>query len=181
MRSRYKFIEEDGIYFVTSTITEWIPVFVSESYFQIIIDSLEFCREKKKMKLHAYVIMENHVHLIVSGENLSDTLKSFKMFTATEIIKQLKFAKKEWLLHQFEFYKKRTKKESIYQVWQEGLHPQLVNEEDIFIQKVEYIHENPVRRGYVIQPEYWKYSSAGYYITGEKGVMGIDDPFENNL
>ena len=181
MRSRYKFLEKDGIYFVTSTILEWIPVFISESYFKIIIDSLEFCREKKKMKLHVYVIIENHVHLIVSGENLNDTLKSFKMFTAKEIILQLEKDKKDWLLRQLEFFKLRSKKNSIHQIWQEGLHPELVNSEEIFIQKAEYLHENPVRRGFVTKPENWKYSSAGYYITGEKGVIGIDDPFEDNL
>ncbi len=178
MRSRYKFVEEDGIYFLTSTILEWFPVFTSESYFQIIINSLKFCLENKQLKLHAYVIMDNHIHLIVSGNTLSETLKSFKMFTAKEIIQQLKTDRKTWMLNQFEYFKQKTKMNSIHQIWQEGLHPQLVNSEDIFIQKANYLHENPVRRGYVLQPENWKYSSAGYYISSEVGKIEIDDPFE---
>ena len=175
MRSRYKFVEKDGIYFLTSTILEWLPVFTSESYFQIIINSLKFCLEKKQLKLHAYVIMDNHIHLIVSGNTLSETLKSFKMFTAKEIIQQLKTDRKIWLLHQFEYFKQKTKRNSTHQIWQEGLHPQLVNSEDIFVQKANYLHENPVRRGYVLQPENWKYSSAGYYISNEVGEIEIDD------
>ncbi|MBC8385248.1 MAG: transposase [Candidatus Cloacimonetes bacterium] len=178
MRSRYKFLESDGIYFVTSTILEWIPIFTSESYFEIIINSLKYCREQKKMRLHAYVILDNHLHLIVSGDKLKDTLKSFKMFTAKGILEQLEIDKKEWLLHQLEFYKLRFKIRSIHQVWQEGLHPEIVNDEELFIQKTEYIHNNPVKRGYVTHPEHWKYSSAGYYILQEKGVIEIDDPWK---
>ena len=101
------------------------------------------------------------------------------MFTAKGILKQLEIDKKEWLLHQLEFYKLRYKQRSIHQVWQEGLHPELVNEEGIFLQKAEYIHNNPVKRGYVSQPGYWKYSSAGYYILNEKGEIEIDDPWED--
>ncbi len=145
MRSRYKFIDNDGLYFVTSTIIQWIPIFSSEPYFEIVINSLKFCREQKKMKLHAFVILDNHLHLIVSGDHLKETLKSFKMFTAKEILNKFKTDNSEWLLHQLEFHKLRYKTRSTHQVWQEGLHPELVNEERIFIQKAEYIHHNPVR------------------------------------
>ena len=77
MRSRYKITDQDGIYFITSTIVEWLPVFTNLPYFQIIIDSLKFCIKSKALKLYAYVILDNHFHLIVSGFQLSENHSGF--------------------------------------------------------------------------------------------------------
>ncbi len=162
MRSRYHFLELEGDfpYFVTATTVEWIPIFTEEKYFEIIKKSLEFCEKKEKFKVHAYVIMDNHLHLIISGKNLASAVRDFKSFTAKEIIEAIQSDNKEWLLNQLEFFKKRYKVKSVYQVWQEGVHPQMIENERVFAQKVEYIHANPVRRGYVQKPEDWVYSSA---------------------
>ena len=145
MRSRYKISEENGIYFVTSTITEGLPVFTSEKYFKIMVRSLHFCKENKGLKLHAYVILDNHFHLVASAPDLSKTMTSMKNYTAHEIIKQLKEDKKDWLLNQLAFYKKRHKKESTHQIWQEGYHPQVLIDENMLIQKIDYMHHNPVK------------------------------------
>ena len=173
MRSRYKFNIEKGLYFVTSTIVEYIPVFTSDKYFQIINSSLDYCRINKGIEIFAYVIMDNHFHLLISVENLSDKLRSIKRHTAKEIIEQVKRDNKLWLLNQFEFYKKKYKKESNYQVWQEGAHPQLITTVDMAEQKINYIHNNPVNKGFVRNPQDWKYSSAGNYYYNE-GVIEID-------
>ncbi|MBM4067143.1 MAG: hypothetical protein FJ266_16170, partial [Planctomycetes bacterium] len=87
MRSRYQIINDSGVYFVTSTIIEWIPVFTKKEYFDIIVQSLAYCRQNKGLKLFAYVVMDNHVHLIASANNLSQIMKDFKSYTAREIIK----------------------------------------------------------------------------------------------
>jgi REP element-mobilizing transposase RayT len=158
---------------VTSTIIEFIPVFTSEKYFQIIIDSLKYCRENNGIKIFAYVIMDNHFHLLISSDDLSNKIRSLKRHTAREIIKQAERDNKVWLLNQFKFYKKRYKKESNYQVWQEGVHPQLITTTDMAEQKMNYIHYNPVKKGFVKEPQDWIYSSAGNYYYGE-GVLEID-------
>ncbi len=173
MRSRYQTLESDSVYFITSTIVEWIPVFTKKEYFETIIDSLGYCRENKGLKLYAYVILDNHIHLICSADNLTQIIKDFKSYTAREIIKTAKTDSKKWLLNQLEFYKKRYKKDSKYQVWQEGYHPQMIIREAVFKQKIEYIHNNPVQRGFVEDPEHWIYSSARNYLCG-KGHMEID-------
>ena len=90
MRSTYKIYAQEGIYFVTSTTVEWIAIFTRKKYFEIIIQSLTFCRKNKGLRIYAFIIMDNHIHMIVSGENLSQTMKEFKSFTATEIIKVAK-------------------------------------------------------------------------------------------
>ena len=174
MRSRYKIIDKDGIYFTTSTIVEWLPIFTSLPYFNIIIESLKHCMENKSLKLYAYVIMDNHFHLIVSAPELSKTLQDLKKFTAHQIIDILKKDNKQWLLNQFTFYKKRYKSKSKHQVWQEGSHPELLMSPDMFVQKAEYIHYNPVKRGLVDLPEHWRFSSARNYLLDDHSIIEVD-------
>lgn len=175
MRTRYRIIEKNGIYFVTSTTVEWIPLFTSRKYCDIVIQSLKFCKETKGLRLYAFVIMDNHIHLIVKASELSGTMASFKKFTAKEIIGQLKHDNKQWLLGQLAFYKKKYKTESDYQVWQEGIHPQLILNEEMLMQKIEYIHSNPVRHGLVDTPEHWRYSSSRNYLLNDHSVIPIDE------
>ncbi len=179
MRSRYKIIEEKCIYFITSIPIfigiEWIPVFTSEPYFKIIIESLRFCQKNKALKIFVYVIMDNHFHLIVSGEKLSDIISSLKKHTAKKIIEQLQSDKKLWLLNQLKYYKKKYKKYSTYQIWQEGFHPQLISSIEMLDQKIEYVHFNPVKRGFVTSPEDWKYSSANNRDLNGETILKIDE------
>jgi len=173
MKSRYYFIDENYPYFITSTIVEWLPVFTNAKYCNIITDSLKFCKKQGKFKIHAFVILDNHIHLIISGTNLAKQIKEFKSFTAREIVKQLKLDNKEWLLNQFAFFRKKYKTESTYQIWQEGVHPKMIQSHKMFKQKIEYIHNNPVRKGLVDIAEHWVYSSARNYCL-EKGIMNVD-------
>jgi REP element-mobilizing transposase RayT len=105
MRSRYRIIDPDGIYFITSTIVEWIPVFTKREYFEIIIDSLKFAQKKKGLKLFSYVILDNHFHMIISADEISRTVQGIKAYSAKQILNLLRYQKKFWLLSQFRFYK----------------------------------------------------------------------------
>jgi hypothetical protein len=71
------------------------------------------------------------------------------------------------------FAKRAHKTDREYQLWQEGSHPELVWSEEMMRQKLEYIHRNPVERGYVARPEHWRYSSAASY-AGEPGLLEVD-------
>jgi hypothetical protein len=75
-------------------------------------------------------------------------------------------------LQQFAFYKKAHKKDREHQVWEEGSHPQLMQNEQMLRQKLDYIHFNPVKRGYVDKPEHWRYSSARNYM-GQDGLIDV--------
>ncbi len=108
--------------------------------------------------------------MIVSGEKLSEIIRSLKGFTSRQIIEQLKQDNKKWLLNQLAYFKKRYKTESTFQVWQEGFHPEMVFNEEILVQKIEYMNYNPVKRGYVDLPEHWRYSSARNFILGDHSV-----------
>ncbi|HEY5614884.1 MAG TPA: transposase, partial [Bacteroidota bacterium] len=61
-----------------------------------------------------------------------------------------------------------------YKVWQQGSHPEAITSQKFFVQKLNYIHENPVRKGYVEKPEHWVYSSARNYFLGDDTIIKID-------
>ena len=175
MKSRYMIIDEKQLYFVTSTVQKWIPVFTSEKYFENLTGSFKYSQREKNLKIYSYVILDNHFHSVLSGNNLSQTIASIKSYTARTIIDLLKADKKDWLLNQLEYYKLKHKSNSEYQFCREGFHPQMIYSEEVFRQKVEYIHFNPVKRGLVREPEHWRYSSAASYTLGVKGELEIDD------
>ncbi|MBX7046722.1 MAG: transposase [Ignavibacteria bacterium] len=172
MRSSYKILNKAGVYFMTSTIVDWIPVFTSEKYFQILINAFKFHQQKNNLKIYSYVILDNHFHIICSAEKLAQIFQSIKSFTARTIIDELKKENKTWLLHLLKFNKKSVKEESDFQLWQEGLHPKEILNENILKQKINYIHYNPVKRGYVLNEKDWKYSSARLYSSNEE--CGVD-------
>ncbi|MBS1514966.1 MAG: transposase [Bacteroidetes bacterium] len=174
MRSSYKILDNQYPYFITSTILEWIPIFTNSKYCDILTSALKFYQTNKNLKIFSFVTMDNHFHLIAVNENLSRIMSNFKKYTAKQIINNIKKDSKDWLLHQFEFYKKAHKTESEYQVWQEGFHPIQISSQEMFNQKAEYIHYNPVRRGLVENPEDWKYSSASHYLKDKQCVIDID-------
>ena len=78
------------------------------------------------------------------------------------------------MLTELAFFKKKHKTSSEYQVWQERTHPKLINNEEVLIQKIEYCHFNPVRRGLVDLPEQWRYSSARNIILNEHSIIQIE-------
>jgi putative transposase len=174
MRSRYT-IRESGVpYFMTCTTVQWLPLFTRKPYFDILIDSLRFCRQHKGLKVHAYVILDNHLHLVVAGSKLTDIIRDFKSYTVKLLIARLEQDHKTWVLNQLQYYKQSTKTQSAYQVWQEGFHPQQIISEEMLHQKVDYLHHNPVRIGVVERlPEDWLYSSARDY-AGVRGILELD-------
>jgi REP element-mobilizing transposase RayT len=138
----------------------------------ILLGSLRFLQKEKQVMIFGYVIMENHLHLIAKSHDLSAHLQQFKSYTATQILDLLKRRCATRLLDQFRFHKKRHKKESTHQFWEDGNHPQQIDTDKMMLQKLEYSHNNPVRRGYVDDPICWRYSSARNY-AGQPGLIDI--------
>lgn len=166
-RSRYKIYETEYPYFITSSIVDGIPLFANPELVQIVLEGLQFLQESRDVKLYAYVIMENHLHFIARDDDLQKLVKNFKSFTARQIISFLKSGNYYRLLRQIKRAKLKHKNQSEYQVWQEGFHPKQLTTPDMMVQKLEYIHNNPVKRGYVDKPEHWRYSSARNYLEME--------------
>src|SRR5207253_5507310 len=100
-RSRYRIYETEHPYFMTCTLVGWLPVFTRPEAVKIIFDSWNYLRENVDFKLYGYVVLENHLHVIASAPKLSSAMKSFKMYTATQIIALLEEHHAEILLRQF--------------------------------------------------------------------------------
>jgi putative transposase len=158
MRTRYK-APIEGTYFVTSTIVKWKKLFAKDSFANIIIEELKFRKEKKQIELYGYVIMPEHFHLIISSESIPKVMRSIKSYTAKKIIEKLKEEKRFSILTDLKKSKSEFKLQSEYQVWQEGFHPKMILGSEEFEQKMNYMHNNPVKRGLVESPGDWKYSS----------------------
>jgi REP element-mobilizing transposase RayT len=171
-RTRYRFHEMGYPYIMTCTVNGWLPIFTRPEAVKIVFDSWKFLQEKREFKLFAFVILENHLHLIASAPELSDVMQRFKSYTARCLIDLLTEHKAELLLLQLRALKLRFKIESEYQLWQEGSKPKQIQNDEMMLQKIEYIHMNPVQRGYVDDPVHWRWSSARNYLR-PPGVIEV--------
>jgi REP element-mobilizing transposase RayT len=112
------------------------------------------------------------MHCILEAPDLRQQVHDFKAFTAKELLRYLEQNKAQKLLEQLAFFKKAHKTDSRYQFWEEGSHPQLIQTEEMLRQKLDYIHHNPVKRGYVEDAVHWRYSSARDYL-GNEGLIPV--------
>ncbi len=154
------------VYFVTLTIIDWVDIFTRPLYKNLITDNLEYIRKNKSVEIYAYVIMTNHVHLLMRSceKPLSDILRDFKTFTSKELYKSIKDNAQEsratWMLHLFETAGKANKLNKNFQIWQNNSQPVFIKNPEQFDIKRNYIHNNPVRAGIVSNPSDYLYSSA---------------------
>jgi REP element-mobilizing transposase RayT len=178
MTTGYKIDDQYGMYFLTFTIVDWVDVFTRQKYRDIVIDSMNFYIREKGFKVYGYVIMTNHVHLIAQSAagKLSDTIRDLKKFTARKILDKIKNepeSRREWLLHRFEWNAAQNMRSSDNQVWTHENHAIHIRSEEFFHQKLQYIHQNPVRSGWVLREEDYVYSSAGALNSGNKGLIEL--------
>jgi putative transposase len=138
----------------------------------IALDSWRFLQREAEFQIYGYVILENHLHLIAASTDLSRDMQRFKSYSAKQIIAYLEQREAANILELLALFKRVHKTESTYQVWEEGNHPQLIESEQVMRQKLDYIHQNPVKRCYVDLPEHWRYSSARNY-AGQEGLIEI--------
>jgi len=172
-RSRYKIYEPTHPHFLTSTVSHWLPIFTNTQSVQIVIDSLEYLKKSDNLTIFAYVILENHLHLVASSDDINKTMQKFKSYSAYELLQLLQKNNATTLLRQFAFHKKAYKEESTYQIWEEGFHPKLIQSEKMMFEKINYIHNNPIKRGYVDEAQHWRYSSARDY-EGIEGLLKVE-------
>jgi len=176
--SRYIITDQNQTYFITCTIVGWIDLFTRLEYKNIIVDSLTHCIENKGLIINGWVLMTNHIHFIGRCEEpnkMSDFLRDFKKFTSKKLITEIKEipeSRRDWLLDKFNFEAKRTNRAENYKIWQDDNHPIDLQEIDAY-QKLEYIHDNPVKAAIVEIPEHYIYSSARDY-AGIGGLLKIE-------
>jgi REP element-mobilizing transposase RayT len=180
MSTGYKFHNPDGLYFVTFSTVSWIDVFTKDIYKHILTDSIKFCQENKGLDLYAWCLMTNHFHFIGSAKSgylMSSIMRDMKKFTSKKIIEAIatneQESRKEWMLSIFRNSGAYNSNNKEYQFWQQDNHPIELWSNEVIRQKLDYIHLNPVRAGFVSEPWHWNYSSAIDY-NGGKGILEVN-------
>ncbi|MDB5982032.1 MAG: transposase [Pseudomonas sp.] len=171
-RSRYTITEPGKPHFLTCTVMEWLPLFTRPALVDILLDAWRYQQAHQGLRLYGYVVLENHLHYVAQAPDLNKCVSTFKSFTARTMINYLEGKNAERVLHRLRFTKRAHKIDRVYQVWQEGVHAGLIWSESVMRQKLDYIHDNPVKRGYVDRGEDWRYSSARDY-AGLEGLIPI--------
>jgi putative transposase len=152
------------IHFITATILNWESVLIDKLHKEIILDSLKFLVEKERVRVYAFVIMNNHIHIlwrIMDGHKREDVQRDFLKFTAHKILRSLKDSN-----HPLLSKLKVDAKDREYQVWERNSLSIEIWNEEIFYQKLNYIHQNPVKANLCNLPEDYEFSSAKYYSSG---------------
>lgn len=180
MSEKYKIRDQDRAYFVTFATEGWVDVFTRSQYKDIVLDSLRYCQKEKGLIIYGWCLMTNHIHLIVGrrGENkIEEIIRDFKKFTSVHvcraIINNTMESRKHWMLTVFESAAENSKKHEKYKFWQNEYHPVELFFNEMMIQKLEYVHDNPVKEGIVERPEEYIYSSARDYC-GRKGLLDVE-------
>ncbi|WP_282036167.1 REP-associated tyrosine transposase [Saccharicrinis aurantiacus] len=178
MSTGYQIKEQDGLYYLTIQIVGWVDLFSRQDYRDIVIDNLKYCQQHKGLVVYAYVIMSNHIHIIAQAEdnNLSAVLRDFKSYTSKCILNRITEgaeSRREWLLYLFKQAAIKHKRNSQYQVFTHENHAIHLYSDKFIDQKLEYIHDNPVRAGIVKEPEDYLYSSASNYALEQPILLDV--------
>ncbi len=157
--------------FFTATIQEWKHLLAEDKYKQIILDSLGFLASEKRVIINSFVIMSNHIHLIwqaINGYTPQQVQHSFLKFTAQQIKLDLQNNNTD-LLEQFRV----SAADREFQFWERNPLAIDLYSEEVYLQKMDYIHYNPVEAGLCLLPEDYYYSSARFYesLTDDFGFL----------
>lgn len=178
MKEGYVIRDQKSPHFLTITIVDWVDVFSRKIYKDCVIECFDYCAKNKGMILYSYVIMSNHIHMIVQSKDgkLSDLIRDFKKFISKTILEKIQTereSRKEWMLERFKLATESHSRNKNYQFWQLNNHAEEIYTEKFMWSKIDYIHFNPVRAGIVASPQNYIYSSASNYIDG-KGIIDVE-------
>ena len=178
MPTGYKIDNQEGLYYFTFQVVEWVDVFTRQEICDIFVNDLRYCQQNKGLVLYAWVLMSNHAHILAqsSVNDLSGLVRDFKKHTSKAIVDYIQTereSRREWMLNIFSNAASKTNRNKDYQVWTHENHAEQVFTDSFLKEKLEYIHNNPVRAGIVEKSEHYIYSSAKNY-AGEKGLLELE-------
>jgi len=176
----YRIRNQNEIHFLSFAVVEWVDVFTRKMYSDIVVDSLAHCQQTKGLLLHGWCIMSNHMHLLASSKpgDLSGTMRDFKKYTSKKIIESIRNneqeSRREWMLEIFNRAGLANSRNKDFQFWRQDNQPKECYSAGFTVQKLNYIHDNPVRAGIVDKPEHYIYSSAkDYLLQKDCGLLKI--------
>ncbi len=164
---RYRFYADGAVYFVTFSVGDWLPVFASEAAFRIVTDSLNFCHREKGLRINAYVIMPAHFHAILfhqsfDAHELEQVVTDFRKFTGRQLCE---FSEQHMPACFSETFREASGEDRDRRFWQPSRHPEQIETESFWQAKLDYLHENPCRKGLAVRAGDWRFSSASYWLS----------------
>ena len=169
MSDKYRIRDKDRAYFLTMTVVGWIDLFTRPSHKLLIVNSLNYAIKNRGLVVFAYCLMPSHLHCICRAEGertLSEILRDFKTFTSKNLVKQIveePESRREWLLPYFKEACAHLKRDQHFKVWQDGNMAKEIYSTSFLYEKLDYIHNNPVKDLIVENPEDYMFSSARNY------------------
>lgn len=156
-------MQEQHPHFFTATIKDWLHLLKPNKYKEIIIHSMQFLVDNKRAKIYRFVIMPNHIHIIwqiLYPHKPSDVQRDFLKFIAQKILYDLK-ANHPLVLEKFI----SENKDRNHQIWKYNSLSIPLYSENVMIQKLDYIHNNPIHEKWKLAVDIidYKYSSAKFY------------------
>lgn len=181
-RKGYIIADQYAAYFVTFTVVGWMDVFTRKECKHIIIDALKYCQKNKGLIINAWVLMGNHMHLVISAKKDSDgvsaIIRDFKKFTARKLIEWITQSKtesrKEWMKKILRSGAVGKKNYDTHQFWKPDNMPKVMLYPNFMAQKINYIHKNPVVSEIVSQPDDYIYSSARNYVGRNDYLIDVE-------
>lgn len=159
------------MYFYTATINSWQNLLSNNDVKKIITDSLSWLSKENRAYIHGFVVMPNHIHLLWTIDNkynVNQVENTLLKFTGHEFKKYLVAQNSELLGNYIS-----TQNDRSYHFWERRARTIEIKSKDIAIQKLNYIHNNPIQEKWKIVsfPEEYQFSSAKYYL-------GLDNEFD---
>jgi len=172
--------EPDGVFFITFTCIQWLPLIAQTSSYDLVYNWFNHLKSKGHF-IAGYVIMPNHVHALIAFRNTGQTINTIigngKRFMAYEIVKRLREQNDEKLLQRLHILveakdRERNKK---HEVWEDSFDWKECRTNEYMLQKLNYMHDNPCKGKWSLAaaPVEYEHSSAKYYITGEQGTYDV--------
>jgi putative transposase len=170
-------LKTETYFFVTTTIVRFQPVFKDDTFCQILIDNIKYYQIKYKFEILAYVIMPTHFHWIIEINpelgKVSDIMRDVKKYSAWQILDEIKLNGNTELERIFE-EEAKGKKDQQRKFWMSRFDDEVIRNQKMFWDTLEYIHNNPVKAGLVLRPEDYKYSSARNYIYNDNSIIKVN-------
>jgi REP element-mobilizing transposase RayT len=178
MSRKYKFGDNDKLYFISYSVVYWIDLFIRKEYKDILIESWKYCQKEKDLEIYSWCIMSSHAHMIIGSKNreLDKIVGEMKSYTSRNLRKAIEEhngeSRKEWMLWMMQRAGLKNGNNKDWQLWQQHNQPIKIRTIDMFHQTSNYIHYNPVEAGFVELEEDYLYSSARDF-HGKKGLIEL--------
>ncbi len=170
-------LSDELFFFVTTTVVKFARIFTEEQYCDILINNIKHYQQRYQFVVLGYVIRPSHFHWIVKVQPklgaISDIMRDIKKYSAWDLMEALSKDERDELGKLFAAeandYPDQKRK-----LWMPRFDDEVIRNQQMFLTKLNYIHNNPVKAGLVEQAEQYKYSSARNYLLGDHSVLFVD-------